>query len=387
VRRLLLFVSVVVFVDTMFYAAITPLLPTLAAEHGLQKGAAGVLAGAYAAGVLLGSVPAGWLAARVGARPTVLLGLGLMAAASVAFAVVDDVVVLEVARFAQGIGGGASWAGALAWLIGAAPPGRRGELIGSALGATIAGAMCGPLLGALAEAIGREIAFAAVGVAGGALAVWALHMPAHAPAGGDSPRALAGALRDRRVAAGMWLTIVPGLLFGTLGVLAPLRLDELGASAALIAGAFLVAAGLEAIVSPVVGRASDRHGRMAPSLAGLAGGAVAAAVLPWPSTVALLAAAVVVASGMAGLLWAPAMAMLSEGAEALGVGLGLAFGLSNVAWAAGQTAGSVASARLAEATGDRLPYLIIAVLFAVTLVALGVRPGRRRSSPWPLRPR
>ncbi|MDP9346138.1 MAG: hypothetical protein M3P44_10510 [Actinomycetota bacterium] len=49
-RRLTLLVSAVVLVDTMFYAAITPLLPKLSDEFSLGKDAAGILAGAYAAG-------------------------------------------------------------------------------------------------------------------------------------------------------------------------------------------------------------------------------------------------------------------------------------------------------------------------------------------------
>ncbi len=56
-RRLVLLVGAIVLVDTMFYAAITPLLPKLADELGLGKNGAGVLAGAYAAGTLVGSLP------------------------------------------------------------------------------------------------------------------------------------------------------------------------------------------------------------------------------------------------------------------------------------------------------------------------------------------
>ncbi len=83
---------------------------------------------------------------------------------------------------------------------------------------------------------------------------------------------------------------IPGLLFGTLSVLGPLRLDELGAASAAIGATWLLAAGFEAIVSPLAGRFSDRRGRLAPLLAGLVGGAVTFAILPWPNTALLLAA-------------------------------------------------------------------------------------------------
>ena len=149
-RRLLAFTCVIVFVDTLFYAAITPILPELSDEYGLSKTAAGVLAAAYPAGTFIGAIPGGWMAARVGVRPTVLLGLGLMVAASIGFAFADSIVVLDVSRFMQGVGGAASWAGALGWMIGAAPRERRGQYIGTALAAAVAGALFGPVLGAAA---------------------------------------------------------------------------------------------------------------------------------------------------------------------------------------------------------------------------------------------
>ena len=146
-RRLFLLVAAVVLVDTAFYAAISPLLPHYRAELGLSKTGAGVLTGSYAAGTLAGSIPAGWLASRAGVKPTLLLGLGLLSATSVAFGVAHTVVALDLARFVQGIGGACSWAAGLAWLVGASPPERRGELIGAAIAAAIVGLMLGPVLG------------------------------------------------------------------------------------------------------------------------------------------------------------------------------------------------------------------------------------------------
>src|SRR5215218_9558921 len=195
-RRLLAFVCVIVFVDTLFYAAITPILPELSDEFGLSKTAAGILAAAYPAGTFTAALPGGWLAARVGVRPTVLLGLGLLVASSIAFAFASSVVVLDVARFAQGVGGAASWAGALGWLIGAAPRERRGELIGSTVAAAIGGALFGPVLGAAAEGLGRAPVFGAVAAAGLALVAWTLATPAAAPGRPPTVRELVGALRE-----------------------------------------------------------------------------------------------------------------------------------------------------------------------------------------------
>jgi MFS family permease len=370
VRRLLAFVCVVVFVDTLFYAAITPILPELTDRYGLSKTSAGVLAAAYPAGTFIGALPGGWMAARVGVRPTVLTGLGLLVASSVAFAFADDIVVLDVARFVQGVGGAASWAGALGWMIGAAPRERRGQYIGTALAAAVAGALFGPVLGAAAGAFGQEPVFGAVAVVGVAMMVWAGRMVAQQPEGDSRLRTLVSSLGDRRVAAGMWLTTLPGVLFGTVAVLGPLRLDELGAGAAAIAAAFLTAAALEAAVAPLIGRLSDRRGRLVPSVIGVTGGGLVMAALPWPESAWALGVLIVFAGPLIGMLYTPAMAMLSDGAEAFGVSQGFAFALVNLAWATGQTAGAAGSARLADAAGDRVPYLVLAGVCALTLAGL-----------------
>ncbi|MCW2985155.1 MAG: Arabinose efflux permease, partial [Conexibacter sp.] len=140
-RRLLLVLSAIVFVDTTFYAVVAPLLPHYADDLGLSKASAGILLAAYPAGTLVGALPSGIIAVRFGPKRTVLVGLGLLAVSSIAFAFATTAVMLDLARFLQGIGGACSWAGGLAWLVGEAPPERRAELIGTALGAAIGGAL------------------------------------------------------------------------------------------------------------------------------------------------------------------------------------------------------------------------------------------------------
>lgn len=379
-RRLLLLVGAVVFVDTMFFAALTPLLPEFTARLGLSKAEAGVLAGAYAAGALAGGIPGGLSAARIGVKPTVLLGLGGMAVTTVTFGFAEAYWLLVAARLLQGWASAFSWTAALSWLVAAAPPHRRGELIGAAMGAAIFGALFGPVVGAIASTTSVELAFSSVAVLAAGLAVWAWRTPAFPPRPPQPVRLVFQALRDPATAVAVWFVALPALFFGTLGVLGPLRLDELGWGAIAIGATWLVTAGVEGLLAPVVGRISDRRGRLVPLRAGLVGAIPVAAAIPWlpgPWTLALF----VLASGVTfGLFWAPAMSLLTDRAEALGLEHAYAFALVNMAWAPGAVVGAAAGGAVAQATGDAVPYLALAAACVVTLGAIGrlarVQPAR-----------
>jgi MFS family permease len=376
VRRLFVLIYLVVFIDTAFYAAISPLLPSYAEELDLSKTAAGVLTASYAAGTLAGSIPGGWLTSRFGVKPTLLLGLGLLSVTSVVFGLANDVVLLDAARFVQGVGGACSWAAGMAWLVGESPPERRGEVIGSGLAAAIVGVLFGPVLGGAATVVGPEAIFSGVGVAALCLAAWASTMPGCPPAEETSLRLFGSALGRPAVAAGLWLFLLPALFAGVLEVLGPLRLDDLGAGGVAIGAIFLVAAAVEAAISPVAGRISDRRGRITPIRAGLTGAALLAVLLPLAGELLLQAAAIVLAIAALGTFWAPAMAMLSDAVEAVGLDQGLGFAVSNLAWAGGHVIGGAIGAGLADSYGDGLPYALLAGLCAATL-AVALRERRQ----------
>jgi predicted MFS family arabinose efflux permease len=185
------------------------------------------------------------------------------------------------------------------------------------------------------------------------------------------------ALRHRPLAAGAWFVILPGLLFGCLSVLSPLDLDRLGWSAVRIGALFLVSAGIEALLSPWVGRLSDRHGPMPLIRAALAGSALGALVLPWLGSAWVLAIVVTLASLAFGLFFVPGTAVLTVGAEEAGLDHALAHTLLNLAWAPGKVVGSAAGGTHADATSDAVPYLALTAACVVTLalVARGPREG------------
>jgi predicted MFS family arabinose efflux permease len=377
-RSLLIYVSILVLVELSFYTALTPLLPHYTQAAGLTKAGAGILVAAYPAGTLLGALPSGLLVARLGDRMVVLLGLALMSASTFVFGWSSSSLVLDSARFVQGLGGACIWAAGLAWLAAAGPVDRRGELLGTALGAAVGGALLGPVVGAVASRIGTGPTFSAAAVAGGVLMLAAFAVPA--PAAVAEPQGLRSAwpaLREPHISAGMWLTGLAGLGFGVIDVLAPLRLGRLGVGATLIGVTFLLSAGIEAVLAPMVGRLSDRRGPLVPvriSLAAAVGISLLAPVLgPAPVLIVLL----IVGMPAYGALFTPALSMLSGAADRLGLNQGLAFGMCNLAWAAGNGFAAAAGGAIAQATTDFVPYALLAGTCLVTLLA--TRPAGRRA--------
>ena len=183
-----------------------------------------MLSASYAAGVLAASLPSGLAAARYGPRAR-RAGRGLADRGRERRLRVRRRAPGCWARHAclQGVGSALSWAGALAWLVAAAPRERRGELIGTTMGAAVFGALLGPVIGAIATVAGREVRpSSASACSASALAAWVALTPG-VPA---QPQPMHELFRraDRRLLGGMWLLVLPALLFGVLAVLVPLRL-------------------------------------------------------------------------------------------------------------------------------------------------------------------
>jgi MFS family permease len=177
---------------------------------------------------------------------------------------------------------------------------------------------------------------------------------------------------------GSLLMALAGVAFGTADVLAPLRLSRLGATGAVIAVAFLLAALVEAALSPLAGRAAARLGPVRPLAVALTAGAASAVVMPLVTSAPWLIVVLIAGLPCFGMIYAPASALVASGAEGLGLNQGIAFALSNLAWAAGQSISAAASGALAQATSDLVPFLI---LTAASLATLPFLRGIRRAAP------
>jgi MFS family permease len=374
-RRLLFLCCAIVFLDSTFFAALTPILPDFQHDLGISEASAGVLSGAYAAGTLVCALPGGWFAARFGPRRAVVVGLIGIGVFSPIFGNADGFALLVSARFLQGVSGALLWAGAMSWVVIAGPEKRRGALLGTLIAAATVGELLGSPIGALAHEIGIDVVFSAVAVVALALLALALtNRPVHA----DVPQPLReaiGAVRGSQVVGSSWLLAAASFAFGVCVVVAPLHLHSLGGSAVLIAASFATGSVVETILGPLIGRASDRVGRTYPYRVGMTIGSFAIIGVGAFTSLPLVFAAVVLTSFGAGLAFAPAIALIADSAADAGIAQGYASGLSNGAWGSGQMIGAVSGGALAA-----LGYIVPAIVTFVILVIAIVTAGRIASS-------
>lgn len=359
-RRLLVLISALMFLELFFFAVLSPLLPGLKDDLGLSTSQAGLLVAMYAIGAVVGAIPSLMIAVRVGARTTALASLLTFAAMSVAFGLVDSYHALLAARFAQGLAGAACWTAAMVWLLEQAPIERRGEMLGFAFGVSEAGAIAGPVVGGLAAAAGRASTFVGIAVLCLLLALVTTRTPAP-PLPASKRLRLRSMLASANVRTAMWISILPAIVLAAVSVLAPLQQHGLGAGAGEIAATFGIAAMAGILVRPIFGRWSDRQGPLRPMRLGLLASAPVVFVIPWMETRWAVALFVVGALVLTGVLWAPLMVMLSDACTAAGIGQIMAVAIMDLTWPPGNILGSAGGAAIAQAAGERWAYATMAV--------------------------
>jgi MFS family permease len=373
-RRLLLLASAVVFLDTVMFASITPLLPRYVETFDLTKIGAGILTASYPAGTLLAALPSIWVAKRVGVRLTVFYGLLLLTASTALFARASSADALDLARFVQGISASLSWSGALGWLVTETMPRARGETIGFALAAALAGAMLGPAVGALAVELSPALVFATLAGVSVTLAALTLIFPSPVRATTPDLGQIPLAMRDPRVRTGLWIVVLFGLCYGAIDTLAPLQMDAAGLGSVAIAVTFVGSVAIETVLAPVLGRLTDRRGRLAPLRICLPLSTVVLLALGWASAPELLILLVLACGLAVGPLWTPGTALFSDGAADAGVDHVVSFSLSNVVWALGGLGGAYGGGVLAELGSEPVPYSLLAAVSAATFAWIRIQP-------------
>ncbi|KAJ1817312.1 hypothetical protein LPJ75_001752 [Coemansia sp. RSA 2598] len=158
----LLVSTMAVFADTVVYGLIVPFLPEIVQEKlGMSSSANGVLFGCFGIGVLIGAPVSAYISDRWKIRKwPMIIGLVGLGATSVLFAFADAYWELVVARLAQGISSGITWAVGLGMIADV----YAGEAIGKAMGIAFSGFtlgyLGGPVLGGVIYGAGGTHAIA-----------------------------------------------------------------------------------------------------------------------------------------------------------------------------------------------------------------------------------
>jgi MFS family permease len=381
VRRLLLLTNALVFLEVLFFTLLAPLLPELAARLGLSDAELGVLSGAYAWGSVLAAFPAAFLAQRFGPRPVVVAGLVTLSIASLLLAWGEQVVLLDAARFAQGISGAVVWGAAMTWILTTAPADRRGAMIGTTVAAGAAGGIVGPIMGATASVLGTPWVFTA-SLAITLPLILVVLLARGAPRLEHQPvRVVLATLANRQVGAAVAFLSVPALAFGATTVLVPLKIHQLGGSASLIAGVFVGAAVVEGVLGPLAGRLSDSVGRQPLYVLGLLLYAICLVVMGAGDSLGFLIGAFLSGAAGGGFFITPALAALSDVADHYDLPQSHALALSNTAFVLGLALGAVVGGVVASVGGNDTAYLVMAALLFVV-----AGWGSRAALPRPLIP-
>ncbi len=303
-------------------------------------------------------------------------GLLLLAFATFGLALADSPGTVGIARFLQGLSSALTWAGALSWVTVSTPRALRGQLLGTVFGIAVLGAILGPMVGAIAKLVGFRAGFIGIGLIALLLAGAALLQP-RPGLEHIEPGAVRRAFADPAFVAGLWLNALPALFFGVLDVLAPLALDAGGYGVIAIGAVFLVAGLIETALNPLLGRLSDRRGRLLPIRWALCASIVVGILLAFAESPAVIAVLAIAGALSFGGFYTPGIALVSDRAEIAALAQGLAFGVMNTAWAAGALVGPTLGGGLADLLGDAAPYLLCSALCAGTLATITMRVRSR----------
>jgi MFS family permease len=380
-RRTVVPIYVLVFLETLVWIAMVPLAPTFADDFGLSGVETGLILAAASLAALVVAFPLGLLADRVGARQVTLASAALFALSTFGQGVADDFWTLFLARLLSGVAFGALWSAGASWLSDSLVEERRAGALAAV--ATVAGLgfTTGPVLaGTLADRYDTGTPFLVMGVAAVLATVFLVVAAPLEP--GTPPRQrlremLQLARRDELVLAGIAIIVLIGLVGGGVNLLVPLQLRENDVSAGEIGLLFSAASAIYTVVSAIVARLGSRAARLrVGGIAALLTGLTIFLVLGSTSTVAAVAFVLLRAppwSTMDTIIYPLAAA----GAHRSALGRGSVMGLLTVGWAAASTVGPPLAGGIADLFGPQAAYAVLIACCGVCGLWL-LRADRRR---------
>lgn len=372
--------SMVIFIDSIGYGVVIPVLPVYAKTLDVGDFQVGFLFATYAIALVLSSIPFGLLSDRYGRKPFVLFGMFAMSGAFIFYALAESYWMLVLGRVLDGLTAAATWTVALALIADRFPDEVLGEKMGFAMAAAAVGGMAGPLVGGvLYDTIGYRAPFYAVAAAcalGGALS---LFLREDRTLFTRSSLQLVDSIRlvfkNRTIRLVCLVIVITTIGMGLIEPTLPIYLEEnFSMSSTGIGLIFLVLTVCFGAASPLVGRLSDRLGRKRFIMIGLVAAVVFTPILGAMKNLAAL----FILMGVLGIAFAlfstPALPLVTDAMHRSeeSMPVGTAFGLVNLFWSLGYALGPLAGGAIMGWNGLFTATLFYSFLVAVTVVIVAL---------------
>ncbi|MFV0461184.1 MAG: MFS transporter [Actinomycetales bacterium] len=356
----------ILFTDMLLQGLAIPVLPLLPAVVEQGAAATGILFASYAVAMVIATLFAGRVVDRRGAKGPLVVGLIVLAVASLLFATGGPYWLLLVARFVQGIAGGTAWVAALALIAATTGFDKRGQMMGIAMSTVTLGVLVGPpLAGFLVDAFDPAAPFlVATAVAVIDLALLLALIP-------GSPRQTddtAGPFTVLRVPGSASIVAAIAIGAAVLAAVEPVLPGHLGAQATstVIGILFGIAALVGIIANPIVGRFVATASPRVLIGIGIMAAAAALLVLGWSYALWQTGIGMGLLGLSSALLLTPATTLISEqGFRSTPPTLGGSFALYNLAYAAGLALAPLLTGFGVQAAGFSTAMVIATIVLAV----------------------
>ncbi|MFW6175082.1 MAG: MFS transporter, partial [Chloroflexota bacterium] len=305
-------------VSMMGNSAAGPVLPLFARSFGAGATVVGVVVGSFGFSRLFVNIPSGIVGEKYGRTALMAGGLGFMSFGHLMAGFSGSALELVAWRVVTGVGSAAFMTGAMAYIADISTPGNRARLMSVRQGSLLAGTTFGPLIGGvLGDFAGLQWPFFFAAALTAIGAVWvAVRLPNRPPSAsegrGRRPEAQSGEETQQGSPTRAMLTNPTFIIVAVFGmmifftrsgsrqsIVPLLATEELGMSASLLGVMIFVMTLMNFLTIWPAARLSDRLGRkatMVPGIAVAAGGLALFAIAP--NIPMLFVSAVVMGAGM-----------------------------------------------------------------------------------------
>lgn len=374
--------GLIAFFVAVGFGVLVPVLPVFTKSFGVNNLQVGMVVSAFALVRLITSPFCGRIAALLGGRTTLAVGIWIVAISSALCGLATSYPWLLVMRGLGGIGSAMFTVSAMTLLLDSVPARQRGRAAGFFQSGFLLGGMTGPAIGGIISQISLAAPFfyyaVTLAVAGtvGLLMLHGTRGVATTAATASAPvRPMREVLRDPRYQAACLANLGQGWnSMGTRTALTPVLVVEvLHRDTSWTGIAFAVAAVAQTLALGPVGRFVDTVGRRPALVAAGLIGAVGMVVLPWvPNIWALIAVLAVYGLAAAALGTAPPAAV----GDAAGARGGTPVAVFSMFSDIGAILGPVVAGLIADQVGMPAAFATGAVLLlAGSLISLRMPPG------------